>query len=86
MTDLFGVLNVMRDLPERNARSITKPDAKVIAISANYGFTKANVQDMQRYRAADLTLDADAQTVPAAIDRQRATATHARTAAGDRGA
>ena len=62
LTDLYGLLNDIPDLPERVPRSVLDPRARTIAISANAGSAKANVQDLQRYSPADLTIAADAET------------------------
>ena len=72
LTDIFGVFNSMPDVPDRVARSVTGPGTKVIAISANYAYMKGNVQDMQRYYAADLTIGADAEAcLPQLIEAVR---------------
>ena len=62
VADLYGVLNSVADLPVRKARSVADPKAKIIAISAVYGLMKGNTQDIQRYAATDIALDADAET------------------------
>lgn len=62
LTDIWGIVNTVPDRTERTFRRLAHPSAKVIGISANYGYIKANVQDVQRYYAADLTMAADAQT------------------------
>jgi acetolactate synthase-1/2/3 large subunit len=61
LTDLWGVVNGMADKVVRRPRRVAKADAKVIGISANYGYIRSVVQDAQRYYAADLAIDADAQ-------------------------
>ena len=61
VSDLFGVLNAMPDLPVRKVHPVVSPTCKVVAVSASYGVTKGDVQDLQRYAAADLALDADAE-------------------------
>ncbi|MHB8286367.1 MAG: thiamine pyrophosphate-binding protein [Caulobacteraceae bacterium] len=62
VADLYGVLNSVPDLPIRKAHAVASPTAKVIAISAVYGLMKGNVQDIQRYAATDIAMDADAET------------------------
>jgi acetolactate synthase I/II/III large subunit len=62
MTDLWGVVYAMTDIPERVPHRIASEECKVIGISANYGFMRGNVQDVERYFAADLAIDADGQT------------------------
>lgn len=68
VADMFGLLNSMPDVPVRKARPVTREGAKIIAISANYGLTRGNIQDIQRYVPADLTIPADAEaTLPQLI-------------------
>jgi acetolactate synthase-1/2/3 large subunit len=72
LTDIYGLLNSMPDLPVRVPRRLASEKASIIAISANYGYMKGNVQDAQRYLAADLTLDADGEAcLPQLIDSIR---------------
>lgn len=61
VTDLYGQLNSVPDLPVRKPRALQQSSAKVVAISANYGYMKGNVQDIQRYVATDLAIAADAE-------------------------
>jgi acetolactate synthase-1/2/3 large subunit len=69
LTDLWGLLNDVPDLPTREARRVIPQQTKVIGISANYGFAKGNVQDLERYYPADLTIAADAQAcLPQLVD------------------
>jgi thiamine pyrophosphate-dependent acetolactate synthase large subunit-like protein len=82
LTDIYGLLNTMPDLPVRVARPLTSDKARTIAISVGYGYMKGNVQDVQRYFAADLTLDADAETcLPQLIESVRRQLTADRRAA-----
>ncbi len=60
-SDLWGMVNSIADLSVRTSKRIVPADAKVIAVSASYGTAKANIQDLQRYFPADLTIAADAQ-------------------------
>jgi acetolactate synthase I/II/III large subunit len=62
LTDIWGLANSVADKEERKVVRIVQPDAKIVGISANYGNAHANVQDLQRYLAADLLLEADAET------------------------
>lgn len=72
LTDVFGLLNAMPDLPVRTPRSLIGEQTKVIAISANYAYMRGNVQDVQRFFAADLTMAADAQAcLPQLIESVR---------------
>lgn len=85
LTDIWGVVNSLADLPERVARPLVGPDVAVISISANSGSAKSNVQDLQRYYAANLTIAGDAEaTLPdliAEIRRLMQPAHHAQIAA-----
>jgi acetolactate synthase-1/2/3 large subunit len=67
--DLWGTLNSYRDQQERSSRSIIKPTAKVVSISANDLYMKSNYQDFQRYAEVDIAIAADAQaTLPSLIE------------------
>ena len=67
--DLWGTLNSFRDQQERSTRSIIKPTAKVISITANDLYTKSNYQDFQRYAEVNIAIAADAQaTLPSLIE------------------
>ena len=61
VTDIWGIVNTVPDLVERISKRLVGSETKVIAVSANYAFMKSNVQDIQRYLPADLTIAADAQ-------------------------
>lgn len=84
LTDIWGLVNNVSDKAERKSQRLARADAKVIGISANYAFAHGNVQDVQRYYAADVTLAADAETclpqLIAAVER-RLTGAHRRTIA-----
>lgn len=67
LTDIWGLINSLPDTAERKSSRIARAGAKVIGISANYGYVRSNVQDAQRYYAADVTVDADAQECLPAI-------------------
>lgn len=72
LTDLWGLLYSYYDRPERTSRKHVPDATKVIAVSAKYAFMKGNIQDIQRYYAADLTLASDAQScMPQIIDGVR---------------
>ncbi|MDB5764174.1 MAG: thiamine pyrophosphate-binding protein [Herminiimonas sp.] len=67
--DLWGLTSTVSDTPGRSSKRLAKEDAQVIAISANYLYSKSNYGDIQRYQTADLTLAADAQaTLPSLIE------------------
>jgi acetolactate synthase-1/2/3 large subunit len=65
VTDFFGALNSFRDQIERTTRPITKPNAKIISISAGDLYIKGNYQDFQRLPEVDIAIAADAEaTLP----------------------
>ncbi len=72
LTDLFGLVNALPDLTVRTPRPVIGDRCKVIGVSANYAFMKGNIQDIQRYYAADLTIAADGQAcLPQLIEAVR---------------
>jgi thiamine pyrophosphate-dependent acetolactate synthase large subunit-like protein len=65
VTDFFGSLNTFRDQIERTTKSITKPTAKIISITASDLYIKGNYQDFQRFPEVDIAIAADAEaTLP----------------------
>jgi thiamine pyrophosphate-dependent acetolactate synthase large subunit-like protein len=59
----------MRDQVNRTTRSIAKPGAKLITITAGDLYTKSNYQDFQRYPEVDIAIAADAEaTLPSLIE------------------
>jgi acetolactate synthase-1/2/3 large subunit len=72
LTDIWGTINTVPDVVGRPSRRIAREGAKVIGISANYGNVRSVVQDAQRYFAADLAIDADAEaSLPSLIGAVR---------------
>ena len=72
LTDFWGTINALPDRTERHARRVARADARTIAISASYGYIRSVVQDAQRYLAADVAIDADAETcLPQLIEAVR---------------
>ena len=70
--DFWGTTNTLRDVKHRVARSLLKPGAKLISITASDLFTKSNYQDFQRYPEVDLAMAADAEaTLPSLIEACR---------------
>ena len=63
LADIYGTVNSFFDLTERVGKPIIAADAKVVGISAKYGYIKSNIQDIQRYFPAHVTMDADAETM-----------------------
>jgi thiamine pyrophosphate-dependent acetolactate synthase large subunit-like protein len=69
LTDFWGAVNSYRDQLERTSRRITKPDAKLISITAGDLYIKSNYQDFERYPEVDIAMAADAEaTLPALIE------------------
>ena len=67
--DFWGTVNNFRDQLHRTSRPITKPGAKLIAISSTDLNTKSNYQDFQRFPDLDLSMAADAEaTLPALLE------------------
>jgi thiamine pyrophosphate-dependent acetolactate synthase large subunit-like protein len=85
LSDLWGTINTVSDYVGRPSRRLARADARVISISAEYLYLKANMQDFERYYAADQAIGADAEaSVPGllgALERQLDTAGRARIAA-----
>ena len=64
--DFWGTVNNLRDQIQRTSRPLTKPNTKMIAISATDLNTKSNYQDFQRFPDLDLSMAADSEaTLPA---------------------
>jgi len=85
-TDLWGITGAVKDLIGRPWERVAKPDAKTISITTAYLYGKSNMQDAQRYAAADLPIAADAEaTLPLLLRQLEATMTPAqKTAAAGR--
>jgi thiamine pyrophosphate-dependent acetolactate synthase large subunit-like protein len=85
LSDLWGTVNAVPDIIGRPSRRIARGDARVVSISAEYLYLKSNMQDFERFYAADQAVGADAEaSLPgliAAVDRQLDTAGRARIAA-----
>jgi thiamine pyrophosphate-dependent acetolactate synthase large subunit-like protein len=80
LTDFWGNTNASRDSLVRSSRSILKPGAKLISITATDLFSKANFQDFQRYPEVDVAMAADAEaTLPALTEACRKLLTADRT-------
>jgi len=66
VTDFWGAVHANRDAIPRTSRSITRPNAKLISISALELYTKSNYQDFQRFQEFDIAMAADPEiTLPA---------------------
>jgi acetolactate synthase I/II/III large subunit len=69
VADFYGITHSYRDQIERTSRSGTKPTAKLITISSDDLYIKANYQDFQRYTDIDLVIPGDAEaTLPYLIE------------------
>ena len=66
--DFWGTLNIFRDQQERSHRSIIKPTAKIVSITANDLYMRSNYQDFQRFAEVDIAIAADAAGDAAAAD------------------
>lgn len=62
LTDFWGTVHSYHDQLSRSSKSVTRPDAKLISISAGDLYQKGNYQDIQRYAEVDLAIAADAET------------------------
>ena len=70
--DFWGTVNAMRDALHRTSRSRVREGTRLISISAQDLFTKANFQDFQRYAEVDVSMAADAEaTLPALTEACR---------------
>jgi thiamine pyrophosphate-dependent acetolactate synthase large subunit-like protein len=59
--DMWGVLNRMRDVLHRPSRRVAAAEAKVVRLGTSAEAIRSNFQDFQRYVAADLDINADAE-------------------------
>ncbi|HZP77895.1 MAG TPA: thiamine pyrophosphate-dependent enzyme [Pseudolabrys sp.] len=66
LADFYGTVNAYIDNGEDLREPRTKPNAKLISISAMNFYSKSNYQDFQRYQPVDLSIAGDAEaTLPA---------------------
>ena len=88
VADLYGITHNYRDQIERTSKSGTQPTARIITISSDDLFIKANYQDFQRYNEADIAMAADSQaTLPSLTEAvKRLTTDDRKRAFQDRGA
>jgi acetolactate synthase-1/2/3 large subunit len=87
-TDFWSAVNTYHDQVHRSSRSLIKPNAKLISITAGDLYTKSNYQDFNRFTEVDLAMAADAEaTLPALIEETKRQITPERKRAfQDRGA
>ena len=70
VNDLWGTVNSFTDQLHRSSRSIIKPGTRLVSITTQDLFMKANYQEFQRYAEVDLAIGADAEaTLPALIEQ-----------------
>jgi acetolactate synthase I/II/III large subunit len=70
MNDLYGTTHMLSDRIVRRTRSITRPGARIITISASDLAGGANDQQFQRFQAVDLAIAADGEeTLPALTEQ-----------------
>jgi thiamine pyrophosphate-dependent acetolactate synthase large subunit-like protein len=82
LTDFWGTVNTVRDAMTRTSRSLVRPGARLISITALDLATKGNYQDFQRYPEVDVAMAADAEaTLPALTEACRRLVTSERRAA-----
>lgn len=69
LTDLFGVVGDVIDLPERTTRMKIKPGTTVISISTLYNQSAGNYQDQQRFYEPTMAIAGDSEaSMPYLID------------------
>jgi acetolactate synthase-1/2/3 large subunit len=69
VTDFWGTVNSFKDQLQRTSKPLTKTSAKLINITADELFMKANYQNIQRFAEVDINIAADSETtVPPLID------------------
>ena len=69
MFDFWGQVHAYRDQLERTSRSLLKPGAKTVSISADDQVISANFQDFERFPDVDLAVSGDgAATLPALVE------------------
>ena len=87
-SDFWSAVNTYHDQVHRSSRSLTKPDAKLISITAGDLYTKANYQDFNRFTEVDLAIAGEGEaTLPSLIEQTKRQMTAERKrVAQDRGA
>jgi acetolactate synthase I/II/III large subunit len=87
VADFYGITHTYRDQIERTSRSGVKANAKLITISSDDLFIKANYQDFQRYNEVDIAIAADSEaTLPSLTEAvKRLTTDDRKRAFQDRG-
>jgi len=88
VADFYGITHTYRDQIEKTSRATTKANAKLITISADDLYLKANYQDFQRFSEVDVAIAADSEaTLPSLTEAvKRLTTDDRKRAFQDRGA
>ena len=69
VADFWSSLNTFHDQVHRTSQPVVKPSTKLISITADDLYIKANYQDFRRYTEVDLAIAADSEaTVPSLIE------------------
>ncbi len=76
VADFYGITHTYRDQIERTSRSGTQSNAKLITISADDLFIKANYQDFQRFNELDLSIAADSEATLPSLTRSGQASQH----------
>jgi acetolactate synthase-1/2/3 large subunit len=76
VTDFWATVNSLRDQLHRSTRRLAKADAKLVTITANDLYIRANYQDFRRLQNADVAIAADGEaTLPSLIEAVKRLAT-----------
>src|SRR4029077_927320 len=76
VADLYGITHTYQDQIERSARSGMKANAKLLTISSDDLYIKANYQDFQRFTEVDMAIAADSEaTLPSLTEAVKRLAT-----------
>ena len=72
LSDPWGTVNQLLDRAPRLERRVARADAKLIDLSANSLSMRANIQDQQRFMAADLPVSGDGEaSLPYLLEKVR---------------
>ena len=61
LTDFWGSVARVRDLPQREEMPLTSPDVKLISVGTGDLYLKSNYQNFQRFLAVNLAIAGDAE-------------------------
>src|SRR3984957_17636585 len=71
-SDFWSAVNTYHDQVHRSSRSLLKPDAKLISITAGDLYTKANYQDFNRFTEVDMAIAGEGEaTLPSLIEQTK---------------